>query len=139
MGQLLHRCMTKATTAEGDDVRRSLNWVLSRRCTLKVFDDRLECGDWVVPYRDVDEAVLFRVRQMLIPGYVLRVKAQGRIYQFGLNRGKYWDGELPFPVAREAASVGYSWFSIAVRVVLVGCVAYLVWSGCVERQAAPMR
>lgn len=135
MSQLLHRCMTKATTAEGEDIRRSLNWVISRRGILKVYDDRLECGNWIIPYGEMDEAVLFRVRQMFIPGYVLRVKTQGKVYQFGLNPGRYWGGELPFDVARESGR--YSWFSIAVRVVAIGFLAYLIWSGCVEHQPMP--
>ena len=59
--------MTKATTAEGDDIRRSLNWVTARRGILKVYDDHLELGSWHLPYSDFDEAILFSVRQTLIP------------------------------------------------------------------------
>ena len=46
MSDILHRCMTKATTAEGDDVCRGLGWVLSRRGKLKVATDSLVCGIW---------------------------------------------------------------------------------------------
>ena len=127
MGELLHRCMTKATTAEGTDIRHSLNWVLSRRGFLSVYADRLECGDWIIPYDEIDEAVLFRARQMFIPCYVLRIKVRGRIYQFGLNPGRFWAGELPFPARREEASLGYSWFSIAIRAAAVAALVYLVW------------
>ena len=127
MADLLHRCMTKATTAEGHDIRCSLNWLLSRRGALKVFSDRLECGDWVIPYEEVDEAVLFQVRQLFIPCYVLRVKTRGRIYQFGLNPGRFWQGELPLPVSREKGSLGYSWFSIAIRLAVLAGLVYLVW------------
>jgi hypothetical protein len=35
--------MTKATTAEGEDVRRSLNWAVSRRGILEVREDALLC------------------------------------------------------------------------------------------------
>lgn len=128
MAELLRRCMTKATTAEGDDVRHSLNWVLSRRGTLKIYTDRMECGDWVIPYSDIDEAVLFRTRQLLIPGYVLRVKSRGVIYQFGLNPSRFWAGELPFPARREQVRLGYSWYSITIRIILVGSVVYWVWN-----------
>ncbi|MEM9906117.1 MAG: hypothetical protein AAF921_13950 [Cyanobacteria bacterium P01_D01_bin.44] len=61
MSKLLHRYMTKATIAEGDHIRRSFNWVMSRRGLLKVYDDRLACGDWDIPYADIEEAVLFRI------------------------------------------------------------------------------
>lgn len=126
MSHLLHRCMTKATTAEGDDIRRSLNWVLSRRGLLKVFDDNLECGDWSIAYTEIDDAVLFRTRQMLIRCYVLRIKTRGTVYQFGLNPGRYWSGELPFPVSRESAVLGYSWYSIIIRVVAIAALIYLL-------------
>lgn len=128
MGDMLHRCMTKATIAEGNDLRHSLNWALSRRAFLKVYPDRLECGDWIIPYHEMNEAILFRTRQLFIPCCVLRVKARGRIYQFGLNPGRFWAGELPFPTRRETASLGYSWFSIAIRVAVVAALAYLLWS-----------
>jgi len=128
MTELLHRCMTKVTTAEGDDIRYSLNWVISRRGILQVYSDRLVCGDWVIPYDEMDEAVLIRTRQMLIPCYVLRVKSKGRIYQFGLNPGRFWVGPLPFPVERTSAKLSYSWFSIGLRVAIVVGIGYLVWS-----------
>lgn len=128
MSELLHRCITKATTAEGDDIRYSLNWVLARRGTLKVWTDALVCGDWRIPYSEIEEAVLIRTSQMFIPGYVLRVKSHGAIYQFGLNLGRYWTRELPFPVRREKARLGYSRFSIILRVVIIiAIVAYVLW------------
>lgn len=127
MPKPLHRCMTKATTAEGDGVRRSPSWVVARRGILEVRRDALACGDWIIPHGEIDDAVLYGVRQMLIPGYVLVVKARGVVYQFGLNWGPFWSRDLPFPVRRERARLGYSWPSIAVRVALVGLLAYELW------------
>ena len=127
MAKPLHRCMTKTTTAEGDCVRHSLNWVLSRRGILEIGTDALACGDWRIPYSEIDDAVLYSVRQMLIPGYVLLIRSQGVVYQFGLNWGRFWSGEMPFPVRRESARLGYSWYSIAVRVALLGLVVYWLW------------
>jgi hypothetical protein len=127
MSELLHKCMTKATTAEGTDIRRSFNWVVSRRAYLKVCDDALECGDWRIAYDTIDEAVLFSTRTMLIPCYVLRVSADGTLYQFGLNPGSFWKGDLPFPVTREKMRLQYSWFSIAVRIAFVGYMISLAW------------
>ena len=62
MGGLLHRCVTKAMRAEGGDIRRPPGRVYRRRGLLQVYEDRLECGDWVIPYGEVGEAVLFRTR-----------------------------------------------------------------------------
>jgi hypothetical protein len=126
MGKLLHKCVTKAMTAEGDDIRHSPNWVYWRRSLLQVYEERLECGDWVIPYSEIEEAVLFRTRELFIPGYVLRLKAQGQVYEFGLNTGRFWAGELPFPVRRER--LGYSRLNIAVLVLAALAVAYWLWS-----------
>jgi hypothetical protein len=123
----LYRCMTKATQAEGEGVRHSLDWVFARRGILEVRPDALVCGDWVIPYSDIEESVLYSVRQTLIPGFVLVVRARGHIYQFGLNWGRFWSRELPFPVRRERARLGHSWFSVAVRVILLGLVVYSLW------------
>lgn len=124
---LLHRCMTKATTAEGDDIRRSLNWVTARRGILKVYDDHLELGSWYLSYSDFEEAILFSVRQTLIPGYVLKVKTQSTIYQFGLNYNRFWKRELPFPVERRKMTLKLSRFSIIVRVISLIFLGYLLW------------
>ncbi len=122
----IHRCFTKATTAEGEEIRHSFHWVTARRGWLKVMPDALECGDWRIPYAEIDEAVLFSIRSaLLIPGYVLWVRSAGRTWQFGLNPGRFWKGELPFPVRRETATPGYSPFATAVRIALLAAV--IVW------------
>ena len=130
MSELLHECMTKATTAEGDQRKYGPSWIVSRRGTLKIFDDRLECGDWRIDYSEITDAVLcsFRTFFLRIPGYILTVNTEERTYHFGHNGwGEFWRGELPFDVTREQGSLGYSWFSVAVRLILFGCLAYLVW------------
>ncbi|NEQ51639.1 MAG: hypothetical protein F6K11_16120 [Leptolyngbya sp. SIO3F4] len=119
--------MTKATTAEGDDIRRSLNWVTARRGILKIHDDHLELGAWHLFYKDFDEAVLFSIRQTLIPGYVLRIKTQGTIYQFGLNYSRFWKKDLPFPVERRRMKLKLSWSSLVIRVVSLIFLGYLLW------------
>lgn len=109
-------------------MRYGPNWLLSRRGTLKVFDDHLECGDWCVNYADIREAVLYSVRSnFVIPCYVLKVETAEKQYHFGLNPGKFWKSELPFPVRREKGRLGYSLFSLAVRAVLIGYLLYLGW------------
>lgn len=128
-GSLLHKCMTKATTAEGDALRHSQNWVMARRATLQVWDDRLVCGDWTIPYSTIREAVLISIRStFFIPGYVLRVRTDDRTYQFGLNPGRFWRGELPFPVSRERGRLAYSPFSLIVRLVILGYILHYAWT-----------
>ena len=117
--------MTKATTAEGDQIRFGPNWVTARRGSLKVFQNHLECGDWKIGYVEIKESVLYSVRtNFVIPGYVLKVATENKTYHFGLNYGRFWKGTLPFEVQREKGKMNYSPFSIAVRVLLYGALAY---------------
>jgi len=126
MNKPLYKCMTKATTAEGNDLRRSFNWVIARRAILQVMPDALVCGDWRIPYDKIDEAVLFSIWSTF-PGFLLRVRVGGTIYQFGLNWNPFWKKELPFTVTREKGKLNYSAYSIIVRVFLLVYVAYMVW------------
>ncbi|MDA3936332.1 MAG: hypothetical protein PF636_05635 [Actinomycetota bacterium] len=127
MGQALHECMAKATSAEGDQLQYGVNWSLSRRALLKVYRDRLECGDWTIPYDEVQDATLFSIRQMFIPGYVLKVSTNAAVFHFGLNPGRYWRGRLPFEVKREKGTLCYTPLSIAIRIALIASIAYMLW------------
>lgn len=116
--------MTKGVRGASDTFEHGANWITARRAFLCVFGDRLECGDWYIPYQSITQAVLFKTRQMLIPCYILKIRTEDSVYQFGLNGHKFWAEELPFPVLRETGKLKYSKFSIAVRLVLA---AALIW------------
>jgi hypothetical protein len=116
--------MTKGVRGASEEFEYGMGWVTARRSFLSVFQDRLECGDWHIPYHTITQAVLFKTRQMFIPCYILKIRTEESAYQFGLNGNKFWATELPFPVAREKGRLKYSKFSIAVRVILV---AALIW------------
>lgn len=58
MGEIVYRCKTKATDREGDQFRPSLNWVFARSDELQLTTPGLECGDWVIAYAEIDDAVL---------------------------------------------------------------------------------
>ena len=125
---LLYKCMSKAMIAEGDQLHYGPNWALARRAALKVFDDHFECGDWTIPYPSITKATLYSIRSTLgIPGYILKMETAEKTYHFGLNWGKFWKGELPFEVSREKGKLGYSTFSIILRVVLIGYIAWWLW------------
>lgn len=86
---------------------------------LNVFRDRLECGNWTIPYSAIEQAVLFETKQWFIPCYILKIQTADSAFQFGLNPGKFWGGDLPFEVERQKGRLKYSAYSIAIRVVLV--------------------
>jgi hypothetical protein len=128
MDEPLHTCLTKAVIADGDQLRMGPKWITSRRAWLKLFADRLECGDWTIRYDDIREAVLasFRSPLLRIPGYILVIRTDTVTYHFGLNGWQYWKGELPFPVTRQKAKLKLSPISILARVVLIGYGVYFV-------------
>ncbi len=135
MDQPLHSCMTKAVIADGDQLRTGPKWITSRRGRLKVYSDRLECGDWTIRYDDISEAVLssFRSPILRIPGYVLAVRTHNDTYHFGLNGWRYWKGDLPFPVTRQQTRLKMSSISILARAVLIGYTVYFVWRWTASR------
>jgi hypothetical protein len=117
------------------NLRTGPKWITSRRGLLKLYPDRLECGNWTVVYSEIREAVLssFRSPILRIPGYVLAVRTDKETYHFGLNGWAYWKGELPFPVTREQARIRMSAISILARVVLIGFAIYFMWNWIANR------
>ncbi len=130
MDKPLHSCMTKAVIGDGDQLRTGPKWITARRGLLKLYSDRLTCGDWTIAYDDICEAVLssFRSPILRIPGYILAVRTDNDTYHFGLNGWRYWMGELPFPVTRNQTRLRMSLISILARVVLIGYALYFVWT-----------
>lgn len=128
MQEPIYRCLTKGVKGASEAFAYGLSWVTARRSFLSIFHDRLECGNWIIPYGTMTRAVLFETRQMWIPCYILKIQTADACYQFGLNGSKFWAGELPFAVTREAGRLKYSTFSIALRVVLVVALLWYLFS-----------
>jgi hypothetical protein len=93
MENLLHKCMTKATTAEGDQMKFGPNWVVAKRGMLKVFEDRIECGQWIIPNKEIKEATMYSIRSnFIIPGFVLKLLTEEKAYHFGYKLWKVLEG-----------------------------------------------
>lgn len=128
MSYTIKRSWIKATDAEVDVLRYSFRCMIStQRGFLRVTTDALEFREWRIPYSDIDEAILFSVRSLLIPGYILRVRSRGTTYGFSLSDGAFWRGDLPFPVAREKGKITNSWSILLLRFAWVLMVIYLLW------------
>lgn len=127
MSETIYRCWAKATKREQGKPRLSLNWALSRRAWFKIFPDRIQCGDWVLPLDEVKGAVLYEGRQSWIPVRVLKLQTERGTYQFGFNPWVTVERHLPFPFSREKIRLKYSIFSMVVRVALVLYLGFLIW------------
>jgi hypothetical protein len=128
MSELLHRCLTKARTSEGDALQYEAQWITSRRAVLKIYQDRLECGNWRIQYNEIDEAVLCSFRShFLLPGFLLMIRTSDQVYHFGLNGWwQFWKRKLPFNVIRKTGRIQHSWFSIMLRIILIAYLVHLV-------------
>ena len=127
MDEPIYKCWTKATNMEGETLRRSHHWITSRRAWFKIFTDRIECGNWNIPFEKIQEAVVYRGKQMLIPVTVIKIEAFGQNYQFGFNPWANPIKYLSVPYREERVRIKHSVFSIAVRVIMACCLIYLIW------------
>jgi hypothetical protein len=119
MSEVVYRCKTKATDREGDQFRLSFNWMLAKFYELRLTRREIQCGDWTIPYAEIDDAVLMAIAPPYILGYVLRVKSRGKTYQFRLlstspwwgwglwDLDRFWLGDIALPLRRELVNLDW--------------------------------
>ncbi len=135
MRDVIYRCKTKATDREGDTFRLSRNWYLARYYELRLTRRAIECGDWTIPYDEIDDAVLMAISPPYMLGYVLWVKSRGKNYQFRLfstspwwwELDRFWLAETALPLRRELVTLDWrgsrEWIRSRLRLV---CAAHLI-------------
>ena len=123
----IYRCFCKATDGEPGRPRYSASWVRARRNWFTVFGDRVECGDWRIPYADVKAAVLFETRQWFIPVRVLSIETGDATYQFGFNPWAHPERYISLELQRKRVRMCYSTYSVIARVIVFGTVAAFAW------------
>ena len=124
---MLYKCMCKGTNRESSEPRYSQNWFAARRATFKVFTDRIECGDWRIPFAEITGIHLYRSRQMFIPVKILHVTTSSRNYQFGFNPWAHPEKHLQVEYEESTVRLKYSLYSILVRVAALSLLVYWVW------------
>lgn len=122
-----YKCWCKATNREGKEPRYSPNWVAAKRAWFKIYEDHIECGSWNIKIADIESAHLYRARQMFIPVTILKLTTSSGTYQFGFNPWAKPLNYVDIEYSEENVRLGYSLYSIIVRVILCGYLGYLVW------------
>lgn len=122
-----YKCLCKAINREDKEPRYSHNWVSAKRAMFKVYEDRIECGSWTILFSEVKSAHLYKAKQMFIPVNVLQILTEKGNYQFGFNPWTNPFKHLDIECGESEIKLGYSTYSIVVRIVLVGYIGYLVW------------
>ncbi|MFH1442051.1 MAG: hypothetical protein ABIH18_08450 [Candidatus Omnitrophota bacterium] len=133
MEKIIHKCMVKATKKEGENIHCSLNWAFARRGRLYVMSDSLKCRDWKIPYSEIEESIIYSIPWLFTHAYVLLVKSKGQIYQFGLNPGRFWKDDFPFPVKREKIHNKYWNIVNIIRFIIFGWLAFWIISGIIKK------
>lgn len=120
----VYRCFTKAIEGESGPPRRSQHGVAARRAWFRIYTDRIECGDWTVPFVDVRSATAWRTRTLFMPCTVLELVTEQRTLQFGFNPWVRPLEYLPFSMDERRVSLGWSPFAVGLRLALL---AWVLW------------
>lgn len=89
----------KAATGISGPPRPSLAWARARRGTMRVYSDRTEIGDWVLPHTDVMDAILYETRRG-VRNRVLEIVTPERTVQVNFNPGTSPEGVLPYSIRK---------------------------------------
>jgi hypothetical protein len=89
--------------------RFSHRWLFARRGSLRLTDRALEFEDWVIPYEELRDAVIYRAPSHTSAASILVISSPNGTYQFQLLStspfhyaiGTFWSTELPFHVRFE--------------------------------------
>ncbi|MCC6605340.1 MAG: hypothetical protein IT327_19185 [Anaerolineae bacterium] len=118
MEKPLQRNYVKATDKETGPPRYSKNWLIAKRAFFEVYSDRLEIGNWIIPYNEIQDIVLFETKQGLFSVHLLQIETTEKNYQIGFNPWVNPIEYIPLEVRREKVQMQYSYFSIALRLTL---------------------
>lgn len=112
---------------EAAEPRYSHNWALARRASFLIYNDRVECGDWVVRFDDVNEAIVYQTSQWFIPVQILHLTTSNHSYQFGFNPWTNPIRHLNLETTEQKIRLKYSPFSLIIRAAVVGWLVYEAW------------
>lgn len=105
----------------------SWDWFVSRRARLVISEKELVFGDWVIPVSKIQNATLFRGRQVFMKFLILEVRTAEATYQFGVRQKSGLADKIPFEVECRKVRLRYSRFSIVFRFVLIGATVFCYW------------
>jgi hypothetical protein len=74
MEKPLQRNYVKATDKETGPPRYSKNWLIAKRAFFEVYSDRLEIGNWIIPYNEIQDIVLFEPNRDSFPFIYYKLK-----------------------------------------------------------------
>ena len=114
-------------TKSNHEITRGLDWVTSQRAVVILTNKRIKCGRWNIPLEQIISAQIVKFPTTYGAAQVLKIETKNQDnYQFGMQMNKEWTEQTVLPLALEKQKLKYSFFSIAVRVLLLGYLVYWV-------------
>jgi hypothetical protein len=122
--QLQYRAFCKAIISQSEEPRISGRWAFSRRAWFKMFDDCIRCGNWTIPFDQIDQVIVYHFRRQLVPGTVLTISANGTIYQFAFNPWVQIERHLSMAFETRHFSRGVSIYNTVARIAFLFILVY---------------
>jgi hypothetical protein len=85
-----YNCVCRALDNEGDRVRFTPRWLFAYRGELRLTDRAIECGNWVIPYKDILDAVIYEAPRYSPVAAILVICSVNGTYQFQLKSSSPW-------------------------------------------------
>ncbi|MFH1778572.1 MAG: hypothetical protein ABH847_00870 [Candidatus Omnitrophota bacterium] len=102
------------------NVQYGFGWIISRRSALILTEEKLLCGNWVIPLSDIQKASMLKFRSTFSKGLVLKISTKNnKHYQFGLTYDPIWENQKILQFEIDTQKIKYSWLSIIVRIIVI--------------------
>jgi hypothetical protein len=109
----VYSCHARGAKGVSGIPKRGMHWIMARRGKLHVFEDRIECGDWRLPFAEMTNVILYAAKQTFGAAHVLEVTTPNETYQFGLRARSKLEDYMSVPIERQDTKLKPSVYSIA--------------------------
>ena len=110
------------------EIKTGAHWVTAKRAVAILTNDKIVCKDWVISHEDIKSVELIRFKSLLSKGQLLNITTNEDIgYQLGMQRNADWTKCKNLKLNYVDRKIKMSTFSIILRLVLVGYIAYLLY------------
>lgn len=112
------------TTLE-QSIQHGVSWLKAQRAVFMLTTEKIVCGKWCILLEDIERAELLKIRG----GQVLKITTKDQQhYQFGMQHNQQIENQKHMPLIIKKGKVGYSFFSIVIRVILVLQILYFLYA-----------
>lgn len=103
------------------------NWALPRRAKFEILEDRIQCGDWVIPYSEVKKNTVYKTKQWPFSFSLIHLETDNRTFQFAFSKWANPAKQLPLDFTEENVKLKNSPYIVCFRIALYGYLAFEAW------------